>query len=149
MISESTKNHVYSTLVVGTGLGLFAIFSGCMTIEQMAPPVGPELQTIAARHSVEVETLELGRKIYLSDCVKCHSVEPIGRYSVEKWRGMFPKMFDKTLLYGEDAKALEAYVTLAHVLLAETARGEAEIAGSRESMSAKNVADTPSIHEGG
>lgn len=146
MISESTKNHIYSTLAVGTGLGMFAVFSGCMTIEQMAPSVGPEFRTIAARHSVEVETLELGRKIYLSDCVKCHSVEPIGRHSVEKWRGMFPKMFDKTLLYGEDARALEAYVTLAHVFLAETARGEAEIAESRESTSAKNVEDTNSTH---
>jgi hypothetical protein len=120
-----------------------------MTLEQMAPPVGGKFQVIAARHGVAVETLELGRKIYLSDCVKCHSVEPIGRYSVEKWRGMFPKMFDKTLLYGEDARALEAYVTLAHMLLAENAKTETQIPGSREPTSVENVVDTYSTNGGG
>ncbi len=149
MISDSTKNCVCSTLAIGTGLGMFALFSGCMTIEQMAPAVGPKFQTVAARHGVEVETLQLGREIYLSGCVKCHSVEPIGRYSVKEWRRMLPKMFDKTLLFGEDARALEAYVTLAHVLLAENSETESEIAGSRESTSGESVVDTYSTHEGG
>ncbi len=149
MISERTKNRVCSTLAVGMGLGMFAMFSGCMTLEQMAPPIGGKFQKIAARHGVEVETLELGREIYLSGCVKCHSVEPISRYSAEKWRSMLPTMFDKTLLYGEDARALEAYITLAHMLLAENAKTETEIPGSEEPTSVENVVDTYSTHEGG
>lgn len=149
MRNEGTKSHVVLILAVVTGLGMFALFSGCMTLEQMAPPVGDKFQIVAARHGVDVATLELGRKVYLSDCVKCHSVEPIGRYSLEKWHRMLPKMLDESLLYGEDARALEAYVTLAHVLLAETAESEAEIAGNRESTSGESVVEMYSTHGGG
>ncbi len=149
MISEGTKNRAVYTLAAVAGLGVFPLFSGCMTLEEMAPPVGLELQTVGARHNVEVETLELGRKIYLSDCVKCHGVEPIGRYTVEKWRSMLPKMSDKTLLDGESARALETYVTLAHVLLVETAKTESGITRNLEPTSGDSVLGAYSTHGGG
>ena len=149
MITEGTKNRAVYIWAAVAGLGVCPLYSGCMTIEQMAPPVGAELQSVALRHSVDLATLELGRGIYLSNCVKCHSVEPIGRYSAEKWRSLLPEMAEKTLLNVDDARALEAYVTLAHVLLAETAETETEITGIHESDSAESVVDTYSTHGGG
>lgn len=134
MIGESTKNRVVFTLAVATGLGMLSLFSGCMSLEEMAPPVEARFQMVASRQNVDTATLELGREIYLSDCVKCHGVEPIGRYSAEHWREIMPRMTKESKLNAQRSEAVRAYVTLAHMLLAEIAEAETggEIAKSRE-----------------
>lgn len=131
MRNDGTKNRVVSTVAIVTGLGVLPLCAGCMSLEQMAPPVGGEFRMVAARHSVDVATLELGRQIYLSDCASCHSVEPIGRYSAEHWRNILPKMAGKTLLTRKSTEAVESYVTLAHVLLEEGWKPESEVATGR------------------
>lgn len=149
MRDEGTKNHVVAILAIVTGLGMFALFSGCMTLEQMAPPVGDKFQLVAARHSVDVATLELGREVYLSDCVKCHSVEPIARYSERRWHKILPRMASESELNDQRRAALEAYVMWALALLDENAKTESETAGSRKAASGESIADTYATHGGG
>ncbi len=149
MRNEGTKNRVVSILAIVTGLGMFQLFSGCMTLEQMAPPVGDKFQLLAARHRVDVATLELGRQIYLSDCVKCHGVEPIGRYSERRWREILPRMAQESELDHQRRAAVEAYVTLARTLLDENAKTESEIAAGLESTSGESLVDTYPAHQGG
>ena len=132
MSNEGTRNRVVTALAIATGLGMFPLHSGCMSLEQMAPPVGEEFRMIAAHHSVEVTTLELGREIYLAGCARCHSVEPIGRYSADHWRNILPKMAEKTRLDRQGTVAVESYVTLALVLLDEGRRVDSAIGTSRE-----------------
>ncbi len=141
MSSENTRNRVVSTLAIAMGLGMFALFSGCMTLEQMAPPVGAEFQVVAARHSVDVTTLELGREIYVSDCAQCHSVEPISRYSADHWDSILPKMAKKTLLTRKSTEAVESYVTLALVLLDEGWTHDSEVVTSRERILHESAPD--------
>ncbi len=132
MKSKSAKNRIVFILAIVTVLGMFPLFSGCMTLEEMAPPVGNQFQKVAARHRVDVTALELGREIYLSECVRCHSVEPIGRHSAERWRRILSRMSLETNLDGRQFDAVETYVTLARVFLDENAETEREIATSRE-----------------
>ncbi len=148
MRNADTRNRVVLTLAV-VALGMFTLFSGCMTLEQMAPPVEGKFRMIAARDGVKLATLELGRQIYLSDCVKCHSVEPIGRYSAKRWRSILPEMARETKLDERQTEAVEAYVMLACVLLEENAKTESEIAGRQESASGASVVDMRSTHRGG
>ena len=142
MKTKPAKNRIVFTLAVVTGLGMFPLFSGCMTLEEMAPPVGDEFQRIAARHRVDVTTLEFGREIYLSECVRCHSVEPIGRYSAERWREILPRMSLETKLDERQTDAVETYVRMARVLLEEKAKTEHEIAANRERTPDENALDS-------
>ncbi len=142
MRNGCTNNRIISTFGVAMGLGMFPLFSGCMTLEQMAPPVEGEFQMIAARHSVDTTTLEWGREIYLSDCVKCHSVEPIGRYSAKRWRKILSRMAEESKLDDQRLAAVAAYVTLARVLLEEKPKSEREIATSRERASRETALGT-------
>ena len=114
MRNQGARVHALRRLSVVAALALHA---GCMTLEQMAPPVGVELQRVAARHQVDVPALELGRRVYLFDCARCHSVEPIGRYSKSRWREILPRMGRESKLDAEEQAALNAYVMSAHTYL--------------------------------
>lgn len=142
MRNQDAQNRVVTALAIVGGLGMFPLYSGCMTLEQMAPPVGGEFRMIAARHSVDVTTLELGREIYLSGCAQCHSVEPIGRYSAQHWRNILPKMAEKTLLDRRSTEAVESYVTLALVLLDEGWKADGAVSASRERLPDQEAVDT-------
>lgn len=91
--------------------------AGCLTIEQMAPPVGPEFVTMGT-NGVTRAVLERGRQVYLSDCTRCHSVEPINRYSADRWRAIIERMGPESKLDESRMTALEAYILAAHKVLA-------------------------------
>ena len=98
-------------------LGGLALHAGCMTLEQMAPPVDAGLQLVAQRQHVGVSMLELGRQVYLMDCARCHGVEPIGRYSESHWRKILPRMTKESKLNAQQQAAVNAYVMAAHAFL--------------------------------
>ena len=91
--------------------------AGCLTIEQMAPPVGPEFLTMGT-NGVTHAVLERGSEVYLADCTRCHSVEPINRYSIERWRAIIERMGPESKLDESRTAALEAYILAAHKVLA-------------------------------
>ena len=114
------NNHARSPLFRSlTAVATITLLAGCMTLEQMAPPVGVEFQQVAQRRNVDVSTLELGRQVYLMDCARCHSVAPIGRYSESRWRKILPRMGKDTKLDADEQAALDAYVMTARAFLSE------------------------------
>lgn len=145
MKNKSEKHRTVLSLAIVTGLGMFSLFLGCQTLEQRAPPVGEEFQKVADRHRVDVATLELGREIYLSECARCHSVEPIDRYSADRWRGILPRMSLETNLDERETDAVETYVTLARVLLNENAKTKREAAANRDRTRGENAVDTNAV----
>ncbi len=106
-------------LLAGT-LGVTLTLTGCLTLEEMAPPVGPAF-SIAETNGA---TLETGRDLYVIDCTRCHSVEPISRYSVAHWRDIIKRMAPESKLDETQTAALRAYVLAAHKVLAQQAAGE-------------------------
>lgn len=88
---------------------IFFCLPGCMSLEQMAPPV--ETLTTSS-HSPDV--LSRGRRLYITACAKCHNVEPIGRYSADRWREILPEMAEESNLGPSQLADLQAYVLEAH-----------------------------------
>ncbi|MCH7871497.1 MAG: hypothetical protein IID33_07335 [Planctomycetes bacterium] len=111
------KDARIHALMPSTVVAAFALHAGCMTLEQMAPPVGVEFQRVAQRQHVNLSALELGRQVYLLDCAKCHGVEPIGRYSESRWRKILPRMGKESKLDAQEQAAVNAYVMAAHAFL--------------------------------
>lgn len=145
MKGKSAKRYTVLKLAIAMGLCMVSLFLGCQTLEQMAPPVGDEFQKVATQYRVDVATLELGREIYLSECVRCHSVEPIDRYSADRWRGILPRMARESNLDQRETVAVETYVTLARVLLNEIAKAEREMAAERDRTSGETAIDTKAV----
>lgn len=108
------------------GFCLTGAGGGCLTVEQMAPPVTTAF-TRQPTDGVTLAVLEQGRSLYLQDCTRCHSVEPIVRYSKERWAHIIERMAPQSKLDKTRTAALQAYVFAAHDVLAngvgnETAR---------------------------
>ncbi len=110
-------------LLLASGVSITLTFAGCLTIEEMAPPVGPEFSRIPM-NGVTLALLERGREVYISDCTRCHSVEPIDRYTVDRWRTIIERMGPQSKLDKSRTAALEAYVLAAHTVLALEAADE-------------------------
>ncbi len=98
----------------------YSLCAGCMTLEQMAPPVGDPFVPVARNMELELSELVKGRDIYISDCVRCHSVEPISRYGVDKWKRILPRMIKDTKLDADEASAVSSYVFAAQRVLEQS-----------------------------
>ncbi len=83
----------------------------------MAPPVSAEFERITIQTGVTMSALERGREIYMSDCTRCHSIEPIDRYSADRWRDIISRMSLEAKLDDRQTAALQAYVLSAHEVL--------------------------------
>lgn len=97
---------------------------GCLSIEQMAPPVGPEFARVAMTNGATMPILERGRDVYLRDCSRCHSIEPISRYSLDRWRDIILRMGPESKLDESSTVALRAYVLTAHEVMARNVAAE-------------------------
>lgn len=79
---------------------------GCVSLEQAAPPVA--LLPNSTSHQVQ---LSQGRDIYVTRCAKCHSVEPVAKYSRAKWEvEILPEMVEKAKLTASETEVVKAYV---------------------------------------
>ncbi len=93
-------------------MAMVAAIHGCATLDQLAPPVGPPILELAASRGVESASVVRGREIYVTNCVRCHSPEPVDRYTADHWKEILPRMSDRAGLEPQDAEAVEAYVLL-------------------------------------
>lgn len=94
--------------------------AGCLTLDQIAPPVSrvaPASEALPG--GLGWQDLEEGRIIYLTDCAKCHNPEPIAKYSHAQWANLMPKMIRESRLDDQRAHQVTAYVDS---VLAQTPR---------------------------
>jgi mono/diheme cytochrome c family protein len=87
-----------------------ALLIGCASLTDLAPEVDEPALRYAAAHDIDAEQVHRGRLIYITECVRCHSPEPVTAYSLEHWLGILPRMADITALSPEDTEAVRAYV---------------------------------------
>lgn len=84
------------------------LLAGCVSLEQAAPPVALlGLPTTGSKRT----DLEKGRDIYITRCAKCHSVEPVKKYTTSEWERIMPVMVEKTKLTPDDNALVCAYVS--------------------------------------
>ncbi len=92
----------------GIATGCLLLLGGCVSIEQIAPPIGPALLSVSP--VANTTELELGRHLYLTKCAKCHTPEPIHDYTRSEWQEILIEMNEETNLNAEEARAVELYV---------------------------------------
>jgi len=109
------KSKQMRMLVTG-GLVLILTLTSCLTVEQMAPPVTTEFSKTGI-NVVSLAALEQGREVYITDCTRCHSVEPINRYSVDRWRTIIDRMGPESKLDETRTDMLRNYIIAAHKIL--------------------------------
>lgn len=103
------------------GCALVALTVGaCATLEELAPRVDDAMLSAAGASQVSAASVQRGRDLYVTDCARCHSPEPVTRYSAQQWRTILPRMSKEAALSETDRAAVEAYV-----MAVLSARGQA------------------------
>jgi len=88
------------------------VLGGCVSTEQLAPPVSPQMAAVGGSPA---STLESGRRLYTGRCATCHSIDPVAKHSPDRWRAIIDDMADEAEL-----SALEKSSVLAYVLAARS-----------------------------
>ncbi len=96
------------------------VIGGCQSLEEMAPPVDESMAEPARSRGADLAALNEGRQIYLTRCSRCHNIEPIDRYSEQKWRRVIPEMSHEARLKVEEQDHLTAYLLTAREMMAGT-----------------------------
>ena len=94
---------------IGAVLSALAL-GGCVSLDVIAPPVTAATSGSGAPQ----ETLDRGRRIYTGACTACHAADPVGKYSLPKWREIVGEMSERTKLTATDQSALLGYLAAAH-----------------------------------
>lgn len=55
-------------------------------------------------------TLIKGRAIYTGKCIKCHTANPVDRFTAARWEGILRSMIPKSKLSFEEASQVTAFV---------------------------------------
>lgn len=95
------RGYAVSKLLFVTCLA--AGITGCVSLEQIAPPV----EAVASHASPQ---LSAGRDLYITKCAKCHAPEPITKYPAARWLDIIPDMAEQTKLSVEETTDVRAYV---------------------------------------
>ena len=94
---------------------------GCGSV---IPRVTPELVAIAQKRekTVNAETLERSRALYVTRCSSCHSLNNPRDYAAEEWPGWMQKMARKAKINAAQERELLLFVLAARDLPMETDR---------------------------
>jgi mono/diheme cytochrome c family protein len=96
---------------------------GCATIDELAPPVSALALREGEAMGVTAENLERGRTIYITNCARCHSPEPVAAYSEAQWRETLPRMSHESMLTAQEASDVRNYVMVTLRSMAAAAGG--------------------------
>ena len=108
MSDSNTQSHLTKTMIALACSLLLVI--GCETLCEIAPPLQGSLLVVATDNGELVSQLQQGRHVYITTCVRCHSPEPIERYSERQWDSILPRMATLAELNSDDRDAVKAYV---------------------------------------
>ena len=95
------------------GVCLTIVCAGCETAQPVASTLTPAVIAAGAKHGATASDLARGREIFATACTQCHRMQPIGKYSVEVWRGIVAEMSPRANLTEPERAQLIAYITAA------------------------------------
>jgi hypothetical protein len=83
----------------------------------LAPPpeVSPALIANAHYDHAEPQTLSLGRALFVSRCLECHTLPLVTKYSPHEWPHLVSRMSGRANLSASDQSAIVAYLRAASV----------------------------------
>lgn len=125
-MQRSSTNSPHRTWPIQIGMATLALvlaLGGCETTQQSAPFAREQLD--AGQYSAEqLNAFDVGRDIYLRRCSTCHSIEPINRYSIDKWQSILPGMSDEAGLSEGETRQLADYILTLRIAMHPESPGE-------------------------
>lgn len=97
-----------TTACYGLSLLIVLLAAGCVSLEVAAPPAA---SLGLSGSGNKLARMEKGRDIYITRCAKCHSVEPVKKYTPSEWGKIMPEMSMKTKLTSSEDAIVRAYIS--------------------------------------
>ena len=99
-------------------LCLSAAAAGCVTSSRWSMPTAQQLSTEWSR-PVDLEALDRGRVIAMTECSECHRQYWPGEYETEEWPDILEEMARRASLSGEELESVTLYLTVASDIVRE------------------------------
>lgn len=93
------------------GLALLSIAALCGCQAPHVPEVTPAMAATGTGHTTR--SLQSGRAIFTTQCVACHGVQNLGKYSSQEWDSIVEKMAPRAHLSEAQRADLVAYIRAA------------------------------------
>lgn len=94
------------------GLLLLSV-SACRPLSDYAPTLEMIQSQGPSVSSFDPHQVNRGRKIYVQDCSRCHSVLAVHDYTAAQWHEELPDMVEESALSKEEEADLRAYIKVA------------------------------------
>jgi mono/diheme cytochrome c family protein len=98
------------SLVLLVFFACLALVVGCQTSSFAPPKVDDGLIRAGAASHADAKTLNLGRDLFTSRCIECHTLPAISRYGASAWPRLVDKMAKRADLKPPERDALVAYL---------------------------------------
>ena len=105
------SSHIRGAFRAGFGAACVLALWGCQTVS--LPAVSPAMTASAQKNGSSAGSLESGRIVLTTRCIGCHGVQPLGKYSLEKWGEIVDKMAPRAKLTQAQERDLLAYISAA------------------------------------
>jgi hypothetical protein len=97
-----------SSLVVCAAPAVIAVtVGGCVSLENVAPPVTPAM----TGHGASLAMLNEGRRVFAGPCTACHTADPVSKHGLAEWHDIVDDMAPRAKLDLTRRAALLAYIT--------------------------------------
>ncbi len=118
-----SKTRIVKTL---SAAALLLAIIGCATLEQLAPPLpsagslgspgSPAAISLGSISDATLQQAKRGRQIYIIECRRCHSPEPVTGYTQLEWDEILPRMAEESKLPTKKITDIAAYIRLTLLL---------------------------------
>jgi len=102
--------HCAKLIIVVLSLFLVA----CATGDFAPPPrVSPALIASARLDRISTQELSIGREVFVSRCLECHTLPSVAKYSRNEWPRLVARMAGRANLTVSDQEAVTSYLRAA------------------------------------
>jgi hypothetical protein len=102
-------------LAAATTLAIITLF--IVSCANFAPPptITPALIASARLDHVSAQELTIGRSLFVSRCLECHTLPPVAKYPRNEWPHLVSRMSGRANLTASDQEAITVYLRAASV----------------------------------
>ncbi|MBU2502017.1 hypothetical protein KJ682_11870 [bacterium] len=102
--------HPNSRFSRAAGFAAALLIAGCASVSDLAPEPDPAAVARAGAGGVDASDLVAGRRIYLTDCARCHAPVAVTSLTRGQWNPVLDRMAPLTRLDAEKDAQLRSYI---------------------------------------
>jgi hypothetical protein len=94
---------------------VLSLFTGACATGDFAPPpnVTPSLIASARFDRISTQELSIGREVFVSRCLECHTLPSVAKYSRNEWPRLVARMAARANLTTSDQRVVTGYLRAA------------------------------------